>query len=345
MSTTRDIDVSAVLDKMLVCGDTDALNGRAADPEYRQNLVNASRRVTDRAFHDHDENAVRQVHAVLAKLYEWYFSLPSLDQARSSLEAMLNDVREVFENAMIDDLIARSERSSLRTVPEDPGQFLPWYRQFISQHTASDHPFYRDFLENRATIADVRLYLAQETVLDPRFDDILALLIRGTTGSEKMELVSNLWDELGNGNYADIHTSVFGETLHALEVTPEFIADNIMLEATICGNVSAALALSKRHYYRAIGYFGVTEYLTPRRFRSFVIGAKRLGIEKAAYRYHDMHIQIDARHGPSWFKNIVAAAVAREPRCAYEVALGTLLRMETSTGYLNALQKTLDVGR
>jgi hypothetical protein len=191
----------------------------------------------------------------------------------------------------------------------------------------------------------VRFYLAQETVLDPRFDDILALLIRGTTGPEKMELVSNLWDELGNGTDADIHTSVFSETLDALGVTPAFIADNIILEATVCGNLSAALALSKRHYYRAIGYFGVTEYLTPRRFRSFVIGAKRLGIDKSAYRYHDMHIQVDARHGPSWFKNIVAPAVAREPGCAYDVALGTQLRLDTSTSYLNALQKTLDVDR
>jgi hypothetical protein len=345
MSTTGNLHGLTVLDELLACHDADSLNARAADHRYRRTIVDAYRHLADRAFLEHDADAVRQAHSALAELYEWYFALPSHEEADSLIESMLDDIREVLENAMIDDIVTRSDRGRLDDVPADHQSFLPWYRRFISLHPASDHPFYRDFLENRATLADVRFYLAQETVLDPRFDDILALLIRGTSGPEKMELVGNLWDELGNGTAADVHTTVFTETLADLGVTPSFIADNIMLESTVCGNVSAALALSKRHYYRAIGYFGVTEYLTPRRFRSFIIGCKRLDVPPTAYRYHDMHVQIDARHGPAWFKNIVAPAVAREPRRAYDVALGTLLRLETSTWYLNALQGVLDVGR
>lgn len=353
MSTTRDVcavaDPARLVDDLLACHDSDLLNARAADHLYRETVANSVRALAKQAFTEQDEAALRQAHLALSKMYDWYFSTPLIEQIDTMLGALFDDIRIVLENAMltaiIADIKARTADSSLVNLPGDGKSFLPWYRRFVSAHQASNHPFYRDFLENRASPEDMRFYLAQETSLDPRLDDILALMIMGTDGPEKMELTSNLWDEVGNGNQADAHATVFARTLDAAGVTQPFITSNIMLESRICGNVSAALALSKRHYYKAIGYFGVTEYLTPRRFRSFVIGCKRLDLPDAAYQYHSLHIQIDSRHGPAWLKNVIAAAVSREPRCAHDIALGTLLRLETSTWYLNALQAALDGAR
>lgn len=353
MSTTRDMcavaDPPRFIDDLMACHDSDLLNARAADHRYREMVANSVRALAERAFTERDETALRQAHLALGKMYDWYFSTPLVEQIDTMLSALLDDIRIVLENAMLAeitaDIKARAVDSSLTNIPGDGKEFLLWYRRFISEHQASNHPFYRDFLENRASPEDMIFYLAQETSLDPRLDDILALLIMGTDGPEKMELTSNLWDEVGNGNPADAHATVFARTLDAAGVTQPFITNNIMLESRICGNVSAALALSKRHYYKAIGYFGVTEYLTPRRFRSFVIGCKRLDLPEAAYQYHSLHIQIDSRHGPAWFKNVIVPAVTREPRCAHDIALGTLLRLETSTWYLNALQAALDSAR
>ncbi|HET9894510.1 MAG TPA: iron-containing redox enzyme family protein [Streptosporangiaceae bacterium] len=336
-------NLHGLVNDLVNCDDVGSLNARAGDDRYRQAVADAARTLASQAFTDHDEDAARRAHATLAVLYDWYFSPPSVDGSESLLQVIADDIRRVLENVMLDDIYGRMDLSSLSGVPEDHESFLPWYRHFISIHQASNHSFYRDFLENRATPEDFRFYLAQETVLDPRFDDILAMLIVGTVGPEKMELGGNLWDELGNGDPADVHPTVFAQTLRDAGVQQDFVSGNIMAESIASGNVSAALALSKRHYYKAIGYFGVTEYLTPRRFRSFVLGCKRLGLPEAAYRYHDMHIQVDARHGPSWFKNIVLPAIAREPRSARDIAFGTLIRMETSTWFLNAIQRVLDV--
>ncbi|MFY4722109.1 iron-containing redox enzyme family protein [Streptomyces sp. LaBMicrA B280] len=347
MSTTpelhSDIDLRELVISLLA-GDEDVatVNARAADMGYRTEIRAATEELAHAAFVRGDRAALHTAHWVLGDIYNWCFSLPSIDQVDSLLGEILDDIRSVLENAMMADLRARIDQRELASAPQDPEEFLPWYRNFISNHKASNHPFYRDFLENRASIEDIRFYLAQETSLDPRFDDILSLLTVGTDGSEKMELVTNLWDELGNGNTNDVHTSVFAKTLADAGVSKEFIDTNIMLESVICGNVSAALALSRRHCYKAFGYFGVTEYLTPRRFRSYMVGCKRLGMPKSAYVYHDQHIQIDARHGPSWFKNILLPAISREPRCAVDIALGTVMRLETSTWYLDALQAKLE---
>ncbi len=328
---------------LVKCDDVDSLNARVADDQYRQAIRDASRTLARQAFTDHDKDAALKANATLAVLYDWYFSPPSIDGADSLLQVIADDIRQALENAMLDDIYQRMDLSSLSDVPGDHESFLPWFRHFISVHRASNHSFYRDFLESRATPQDFRFYLAQETVLDPRFDDILALLIVGTVGSEKIELGGNLWDELGNGDPADVHPTVFAETLRDAGVAESFVSGNIMPESIASGNVSAALALSRRHYYKAIGYFGVTEYLTPRRFRSFVLGCKRLDLPEGSYRYHDMHIQVDARHGPSWFKNILVPAVARDPRSIRDIAFGTLIRMETSTWFLDAIQQVLDV--
>lgn len=335
-------DLHGLVTDLMSCQDVESLNARISDDRYRQAVVDASRTLARQAFTDHDEDATRQANATLAVLYDWYFAPPSIDGAESLTQVLADDIRRGLENAMLDDIYARMDLSSLVDIPEDHESFLPWYRRFISVHRASNHSFYRDFLENRASQQDFRFYLAQETILDPRFDDILALLLIGTVGSEKMELGGNLWDELGNGDPVDVHPTVFAETLRGAGVTQEFVSGNIMPESIASGNVSASLSLSKRHYYKAIGYFGVTEYLTPRRFRSFVLGCKRLDLPEAAYQYHDMHIQVDARHGPSWFKNIIVPAVAREPRSARDIAFGTLIRLETSTWFLDAIQRVLD---
>ncbi len=349
MSAIRDHyavdDLPGLVNDLVNCPDVESLNARIGDDRYRLAVCDASRTLARRAFTDHDEDAAREAHAILAVLYEWYFGPPLIDGSDSLMQVLADDIRRVLEDAMLDDIYGRIDLSSLSGVPEDHESFLPWYRHFVGVHRASNHPFYRDFLENRATTQDVKFYLAQETILDPRFDDILALLLIGTGGSEKMELCGNLWDELGNGDPAEVHPTVFAETLRDAGVTESFVSGSILPDSIASGNVSAALSLSKRHYYKAIGYFGVTEYLTPRRFRSFVLGCKRLELPEAAYRYHDMHIQVDARHGPSWLKNILVPAIAREPRSAREIVFGTLVRMETSSWYLDALQRVLDVDR
>ncbi len=155
----------------------------------------------------------------------------------------------------------------------------------------------------------MRFLLAQETSLDPRFDDILALIQLGTAGSEKIEIAGNYWDEMGNGEATNMHGALFAKALEALDVDDRYISDSLLLEAKLCGNLSAALTLSRRHYFKAIGYFGVTEYLAPRRFRSLIAAWRRLELPAEGIRYHDLHVEVDAGHAIGWFKNIIEPAV------------------------------------
>jgi hypothetical protein len=159
----------------------------------------------------------------------------------------------------------------------------------------------------------------------------------GRVGGEKMEIASNYWDEMGNGDPASVHTTLFAQALLAVGADDEYIADNFLLEGRISGNISACLALSRRHYFKAVGYFGATEYLAPRRFRCVVDAWRRHDLDEVGIRYHDLHIGVDAAHASGWFKNVVVPLVNRDARVGADIAMGALIRLNTSEDYLDAL--------
>jgi hypothetical protein len=196
-----------------------------------------------------------------------------------------------------------------------------------------------------ATRDDIAFYLAQETNLDPRFDDILALMQIGTEVGQKLEIAKNYFDEMGNGELNLVHSRQFNAALQALDVNEAFIAGNMLLDARISGNISACLVLSRRHYFKAIGYFGVTEYMTPRRFKHVVEAWRRNRLPPEGVIYHDSHIIIDVQHANGWFNNVVAPLVSSDPAIGREIAIGAMLRLNSSERYLDALLTSLESRR
>lgn len=276
------------------------------------------------------------VHDVLTAIYQRDFSHPATSESDCETQPVLRDIAAIFEQAMLDYEIALIQDGAAG-YPLDGKDYVAWLKRIVAGHPASRHPFYRPYLQEYGTRDDVRFLLAQETSLDPRFDDILALIQLGTGESEKIEIAANYWDEMGNGEATNMHGALFAKALAALEVDDRYIKDNLLLEAKLCGNLSAALSLSRRHYFKAIGYFGVTEYLAPRRFRSLILAWRRLGLPAEGVRYHDLHVEVDAGHAAGWFKNIIEPAIDRDPRVGRDIAIGTLIRLSTSERYLDAL--------
>lgn len=290
-----------------------------------------------RLSHEPDGKQARQaLHDILATIYQRDFSCTKIAESECETQPVLRDIAAILEQSMLETEIAIA-RDEVEGYPTTGRDFSQWLKQLIARHPASRHPYYRPYVEDHATRDDLRFLLAQESSLDPRFDDILALIQLGTQGREKMEIAGNYWDEMGNGRPGDVHSSLFSAALAVFGIDEKYICDSLLLEAKLCGNLSAALALSRRHYYKAIGYFGVTEYLAPRRFRCLVAAWKRLELPPDGISYHEIHIEIDAGHAVGWLKNVIEPAIDRDPDVGYDIAVGTIVRLNTSARYLDAL--------
>lgn len=276
------------------------------------------------------------LHSILDTIYGREFNAPDVLETDCETQPILSDIASILEQSMLDEEIALAKEHVIE-YPADGREYVRWLKELISDHPASTHGFYHSYLQDHSTREDLRYLLAQETCLDPRFDDILALIQLAAKGEAKMELAANYWDEMGNGKTSEMHSALFENALYELGVTKQYIMDNYLFEAKVCGNLSAALALFRRHYYKAIGYYGVTEYLAPRRFRSLVFAWKRLGLPEKGAHYHELHVGVDAAHAAGWFKNVVRPAIDRDPRVGHDIAIGALLRLNTSERYLDAL--------
>src|SRR4051794_13181939 len=62
---------------------------------------------------------------------------------------------------------------------------------------------------------DVLTFLALEGGPDAGFDDLVAACQVGLTGAPKMELATNYWDEMGNGDAGEVHTTLHEQMVDA----------------------------------------------------------------------------------------------------------------------------------
>ncbi|CAF0866554.1 unnamed protein product [Didymodactylos carnosus] len=206
----------------------------------------------------------------------------------------------------------------------------------IQNHAAVKHPYYNEFMATTADKNDLKYWLAQESTLDQKFDDILALMQVGSSGIVKLEIAKNYWDEMGNGEQGKTHTYLFELLMNELNITTDYIQNNLLLTSLITGNISSCYVLNKSLFYQSIGYFGVTEYLAPIRFKKVVKALERNEISEAGKQYHKLHIWIDKIHGAAWFNNVVRSMIDKQPECGIEIARGALARLETSLEHLES---------
>ena len=276
-------------------------------------------------------------HQALFEIYKAHFSQTSKGRGASFL---LGDLSYMLEERLLNDvdrLIEPRMTTLSSQIPRDSSKsFIRWLLKIVQTHPASSHPFYSQFMRKEATRDDLRMWLAQESTLDQRFDDVLATLQIGTTGLVKMEVAKNFWDEMGNGEMDKVHTHLFGQLLDELDVTPSYISSNMLPVSLLTGNLSSCLVMHRHLFYEALGFFGVVEYLAPPRFTQVVSALKRNGVSEQGQAYHKLHIWIDRIHGASWFNDVVRSVVEENPEAAKAILRGALARLETSLLHLNA---------
>lgn len=307
------------------------------DYDFRKAIGEEVIELTRVAYAKADSAAENRVHDILGRIYEQDFSIPGVEQTECDTQPVLRDIASILERAMFEHELTQIPMEKIADYPRDGKAYVNWLLKLINAHGAATHEFYESYVGADGTPEDLRFLMVQESSLDPRFDDILALVQVGTTGLEKMEIAKNYWDEMGNGVLSEVHSTMFGSTHETLNIDSAFVTDNILLEAKVCGNVSAALALSRRHYYKAVGYYGTVEYLVPRRFAHLTKAWADLGMPAEGIKYHLLHMEIDVEHGESWLYNVIGPAIDRDPRLGLDIAIGTYLRLNTSERYLDGV--------
>jgi hypothetical protein len=250
--------------------------------------------------------------------------------------AVLWDIAEPIERWLLTALAKGLSVSKHLDTGSNENAYVLSVRGIIDRHRAATHRFYQNVLPQECSVEGLAFYLRQESTIDPHFDDLLAHLQIGAPLEAKVEIGENYYDEIGRGNPVEVHSRLFTQCDEAVSSRSK-VVHHLLPESILCGNLSTCLALHREYYPIAVGYFGATEDLAPRRFLAFLQAWERCGLPSEEAAYQRIHVEVDVHHADGWWRRVAFTPSQRSSAFKKSVELGILLRLDSSARYLDAM--------
>ncbi|HUR13100.1 MAG TPA: iron-containing redox enzyme family protein [Mycobacteriales bacterium] len=198
------------------------------------------------------------------------------------------------------------------------------------------------WLADQATWEQVVDFLALEGGPDGGFDDLVALCQVGLSGSAKVELGKNYWDEMGNGDLEAVHTRLHDQLVAALDL-PAIARESLPVEALERAALNGLLATNRWLQPEMIGALGLTELQAGPRCRKVLQAFDRLGAPPAAYPFYTEHADVDPVHGKDWVEKVIAPTIAQIPAWGPRIVKGALWRAKVNLAFFEAAHAQIAV--
>ncbi|GAC1327727.1 MAG: hypothetical protein NVSMB13_14260 [Mycobacteriales bacterium] len=172
-------------------------------------------------------------------------------------------------------------------------------------------------------------FLALEGGPDGGFDDLIAHCQVGLSGSAKVELAQNYWDEMGNGDLSRVHTVLHDGLVAAIDM-PRIARTDQPVESLERVALGYLFATNRWLQPEMIGALGLLELQAGPRCRLVLQAFDRLGAPEAAYPFYVEHAEVDPRHGKDWLEKAVAPLAAELPGWGARILRGAWWRERTN---------------
>ena len=196
------------------------------------------------------------------------------------------------------------------------------------------------WLAKEATWTELVDFLALEGGPDGGFDDLVAVCQVGLSGSAKLELGKNYWDEMGTGDADRVHT-VLHQRMAAAIGMPEIARADQPVEAIERAALGGLLATNRWLQPEMLGALGLLELQAGPRCRLVLQAFDRLGAPDDAYPFYVEHAEVDPVHGKDWLEKAVAPTVAERPEWAPRIVKGAWWRATVNLAFFEALRQEL----
>lgn len=307
-------------------------------PDEGQALLHSATTLAARAFTARDPSALYQVHKTLYALYEDQVR-PLGARAYNQFNPLLLTIQNILES--------RWERYELGRIPAagqmpaEPEAFRRHFKELCTNRALADHRLF-EFLENRASRADLVTFFLSDAAVIVRFCDLVVLTMVGADEEIRGELAENLWDEMGQGRVQKQHVHLFGNLLEYAGINlPEgplsvdYFVDNLDWAGLAGYNFYLFLCLHRRNQLRSLGALGAAESMDPAQYSRVLAGCRRVGFEEIAY--YAGHESMDVEHGDRWLENVLLPLVRKYPEKRHEIVLGAQMRINVALDYYDGL--------
>jgi hypothetical protein len=202
-------------------------------------------------------------------------------------------------------------------------------------------PAIYQWLADEADWESALRFLALEGGPDDLFDDLVATCQVGLPlGPAKMELAGNYWDEMGNGEFSEVHNVLYRRFIEAVEL-PRIPPDEQPTEALERSALLGLLAVNRFLQPEMVGALGLIELEAGPHCRYVDQGLDRLGASDQARAFYQMHAVVDPLHGAGWVDNAVAPLVEQLPDWAPRILRGARWKSAVNAAFFGWAERTL----
>ena len=235
------------------------------------------------------------------------------------------------------DSLAPTGRSGPADLTADPQQVLKAMRVVASRNRV---PAAYTWLAEQASWAEVVEFLALEGGPDGGFDDLVAVCQVGLSGSAKLELGKNYWDEMGKGDPDAVHTVLHERLVAALDL-PTVPRTHLSLAALERAALGGLLATNRWLQPEMLGALGLLELQAGPRCRMVLKAFDRLGAPAAAYPFYVEHAEVDPVHGKDWVEKAIVPTAAQHPCWGPRIVKGAWWRSALNLRFFDDLHQQL----
>jgi hypothetical protein len=196
------------------------------------------------------------------------------------------------------------------------------------------------WVADEATWDEVREFLALEGGPDADFDDLVATCQIGIDGVPKVEMARNYWDEIGNGEPTEVHTTLYRRMAAAVGIRA-VPADQQPLSALTRGLLGGLLSTNRSLQPEMIGALGLIELQAGPRCRLVLQAFDRCGAPQDAYPFYRVHAEVDPRHGMDWVANVVEPICDAHPDWGQRILRGAAWRAGTNAEFFRDVSELL----
>jgi hypothetical protein len=166
-------------------------------------------------------------------------------------------------------------------------------------------------------------------------------------GEAKAVMVAIQADEYGNGRGADMHASLFADTMSAvgLDPTPNAYLDEIPGPTLATTNLISLFGLHRRWRGALIGHLALFEMTSVGPMTRYANALARFGLPSQARRFYDVHVVADEVHQHLAVEGMVRALLAAEPELASDVLFGAIALQALEGRVTDAMLDDWEAGR
>ena len=246
-------------------------------------------------------------------------------------------LKAALERPWLDELEAAWARAGALAEADDTERVVRAMRAVAARDRL---PAAYRWLAKEASWDELVQFLAVEGGPDGGFDDLVAVCQLGLSGSAKLELGKNYWDEMGRGDADGVHT-LMHQRMAAAIAMPHVPRTELPVEALERAALGGLLATNRWLQPEMVGALGLLELQAGPRCRLVLQAFDRLGAPQGAYPFYVEHAEVDPVHGKDWMDKAVVPIVAATPAWGPRIVKGAWWRSTVNLRFFEAVRASL----